>query len=200
MVLQSLIQVCIHASLVLLNLHRKLAGLSLVVPLLDPVNRTQRSERLEENLAWLKVFTLHSHTLVIIHVILGTVLGLVGVRESRVELRSLELEVVCVDSHGSSLVFFVFGLTILVLRNGLCPLADARLCAGAQVVLLNLFRHFYIACNCVDICMDVVQRRSQYSPDTFAPFFSLNFFYLWSILLWCTGLFMPPLCHCHSVH
>lgn len=75
-----------------LNLDRELARLSLVVPLLNPVNRTQRSEGLPENLTWLEVLTLDGHTLVVVDVTLSTVLGLVNVRESWVELRSVELE------------------------------------------------------------------------------------------------------------
>lgn len=86
--------------LLLFNLDRKLTGLSLVVPLLDPVNRTQRSEGLPEDLAWLKVLTFDGHTLVVVDVVLSTVLCLVGVWESWVELRSVELEVFCVDGHG----------------------------------------------------------------------------------------------------
>lgn len=85
--------------LLLFNLDGELASLSLVVPPLNPVNRTQRSESLPEDLAWLKVFTFDSDTLVVIHVVLRTVLGLVRVRESWVELRSLELEGFSVQSH-----------------------------------------------------------------------------------------------------
>lgn len=75
-----------------LNLNWELASVSLIIPLLNPVNRTQRSKGLPEDLTWLKVFTLDGYTLVVIDVILSTVLGLVDVRESWVKLGSLELE------------------------------------------------------------------------------------------------------------
>lgn len=81
-----------YCYLVLLDLDRELAGLSLVVPSLDPVNRAQRSEGLPEDLTWLEVLTLDSDTLVVVDVVLSAVLGLVDVRESWVELGSVELE------------------------------------------------------------------------------------------------------------
>ena len=90
----------VKSSLLLFNLDRELASFSLVVPLLDPVDRTQRGEGFPEDLAWLKVFAFNCDTFVVVDVTLGTVLGLVCVRESWVELRSVELEVFCVQSHG----------------------------------------------------------------------------------------------------
>lgn len=81
-----------YCYVVLLDLDRELAGLSLVVPSLDPVNRAQRGEGLPEDLTWLEVLTLDSDTLVVVDVVLSAVLGLVDVRESWVELGSVELE------------------------------------------------------------------------------------------------------------
>lgn len=85
--------------LLLLDLDRELASLSLVVPFLDPVNRAQRSERLEKDFAWLKILALHGNTTVVVHVVLCTVLGLIGVGETRVKLGSFELEVSCVHVY-----------------------------------------------------------------------------------------------------
>lgn len=86
--------------LFLLNFDWELSSLSLVVPLVNPVNRAQGSESLPEDLTWLEVFTFHGNTLVVVDVVLRTVLSLVGVRESWVELRSLELEGFLINSHG----------------------------------------------------------------------------------------------------
>lgn len=83
----------------LFDLDGELTSLSLVVPLANPVGRAQRGEGLPEDLARLKVLTFHSHALVVVHVVLGTVLGLVGEWESWVELRGVELEVFLVNSH-----------------------------------------------------------------------------------------------------
>jgi hypothetical protein len=83
----------------LLQADGELASLSLVVPPLNPIDRAQRAKCLEENLAWLKVLALDVDALVVINVRLRTVLRLVLVRESRVELGSLELESSGVKCH-----------------------------------------------------------------------------------------------------
>lgn len=79
------------------HVDRELASLSLVVPLLNPVDGAQRGEGLEKDLARLEVLTLNVDTLVVVNVRLSTVLGLVLVRETGVELGGFELEVVTVN-------------------------------------------------------------------------------------------------------
>lgn len=85
------------------HLDGKLASIPLVIPLFDPVNGAQRSERLEEDLARFKVFALDVDTLVVVDVRLEAVLGLVLVREPGVKLGGFELEVFLVNfNHGGS--------------------------------------------------------------------------------------------------
>lgn len=84
---------------VLLDLDGEFAGLSLVIPLSNPVRGAQRCKGLPEDLARLEVLTFHCDTFVVVHVVLSTVLGLVCEGESGVELRSFEFEVFCVESH-----------------------------------------------------------------------------------------------------
>lgn len=83
----------------LIHLDRELARLSLVVPSLNPVQWTQRSEGLEENLAWLKLLALDIDAFVVVDIGLCAVLGLVLVGEPCVELGGLELECLGVDGH-----------------------------------------------------------------------------------------------------
>lgn len=83
----------------LIQLDWELTSFSLVIPFFNPVQRTQGCEGLEENLTWLKLFTLGVDTLVVINVGLGTVLTLVLGRETRVELWGLELECSWVERH-----------------------------------------------------------------------------------------------------
>lgn len=52
----------------LVQVTSKFTGLSLTIPLLDPVNWAQCGVGLEEHLAWLKVLTLGVDTLVVVHV------------------------------------------------------------------------------------------------------------------------------------
>lgn len=120
----------------LLNLDGELASLSLVIPFSNPIGRTQRGEGLPENLAGFKILTFNSNTFVVVHVILGTVLRLVGEWKSWVELRSFELKVFCVESHfegGVGVIDFSLPLTIFTMCEMDPHDWPVGLCAGLVV-------------------------------------------------------------------